>query len=146
MSRLDARGVESLPVVLVLSVALGALAIGIGSRSMTQTKGLLEEQQDLESFNVLIEQARATSFGGIGGERRFDLDLSGGEILVDGRLVQLRIGDEIRRSEILPLPILSGGRENLKIRSNSYSLALRRAASGYGAVMEGDFFLELEGA
>ena len=145
MSRLDARGVESLPVVLVLSVALGALAIGIGSRSMTQTKGILEEQRALESFNVLIEQARATSFGGIGGERRFDLDLSGSEILVDGRLVQLRIDGEIRRSELLHVPILSGGRENMELRSDSYSLILRRAASSYGPVAEGDFFLELEG-
>ena len=145
MFHLDAKGVESLSVVLVLSVALGALALGLGARSMTLTKGILEEQRAMESFNVMIEQARAISFGGVGSERHFDLDLPMSEILVDGRLVQLRIDGEIRRSELLHVPILSGGEENLELRSDSYSLILRRAASSHGSVAEGDFFLELEG-
>lgn len=123
MPNRETGGVGSLPVVIILSVALGVLVLGLGVKALTRTQGLLEDQRAIESFNTLVEQAHAVSSGGIGTKRYFSLDLPNGEILVDGRLVQLEVGGEIRRSEVLPLPI-SGYGKGERIRSGSYSLTL----------------------
>lgn len=133
----DAKGVESLPVVLLLGTALAACALGLGVESMTRARSLGERQRAIESFNTFIERARIASAGGLGGEQWVELELVGGKLVFDANLVQLVVGEEVLRSEVLPLPIVLEG-EGYEIGEGSYAIELRRGA-------EGGYFLEIRG-
>lgn len=125
----DARGVESLPVVLLLGTALAACALGLGVESIARAQSLDERQRAIESFNTFVERARITSAGGLGSEQWVELELAGSKLVFDANLVQLVIGEEVLRSEILPLPIVldSDGDE---IGEGGYAIELRRAPGG----------------
>jgi len=142
MSGEGARGVESLPMVLIISIALGTFALTFGIRSMAHVEDLLDDQKAIESFEALVEHAYLASFGGVGSKQSFELDLPGSEILVRGRLVQLKVENEIRKSKILPLPIiLDGFQIGSSIQSGSYILELQRTSSDLDAAGVGDYFL-----
>ncbi len=131
----DAKGIESLPVLLLLGTALAACALGLGIESMRRAQSLGERQRAIESFNTFVERARITSAGGLGSEHW--VELVGGKLVFDANLVQLVVGEEVLRSEVLPLPIvLEGG--DYEIGEGSYAIELRRGA-------EGGYFLEIRG-
>ncbi|MEA1905232.1 MAG: hypothetical protein U9M97_05095, partial [Candidatus Hadarchaeota archaeon] len=71
----DVRGVESLPIVLIISLALGTFAIALGMKSMVRVRSLLGDQQAIESFDTLVEYVYSIGFGGVGGKRSFELEL-----------------------------------------------------------------------
>ncbi len=138
----DARGVESLPMILIISLALGMFAIVLGTKSMARVGGLLEDQQSIESFDTLVEHVYLISFGGVGGERSFELELPESEIIVRGKIIQLELENEIRRTEVLPLPILLDGFEDeFSIQSGGYTLELQRVSDDSSVLGEGDYFL-----
>jgi len=123
--RHDSAGVESLPVLLLLGIVLAACALGLGMEAMARAQSLGERQRAIESFNTFVERARMASAGGLGSERWVELELSGGKLVVDANLVQLIYGEEVLRSEILPLPVvLNGG--DFEIDAGSYAIELRR--------------------
>lgn len=134
----DDRGVENLPIILLLGVMLGACTLGIGARCLANVRNLSELQQAVDDFNVLVERARIVSAGGEGNIQQIELNLSPGIIVGRGKLLQLVVGDEVRRSEVLPLPILVGGHENWKIINGRYTIELQRNSRGW-------YFLELRG-
>lgn len=140
----DARGVESLPMILIISLALGMFAIVLGTKSMARVGGLLEDQQSIESFDTLVEHVYSISFGGVGGKRNFELELPESEIIVWGKIIQLEIENETLRSEVLPLPILLDGFEDeFSIQSGGYTLELQRVSDDSSALGKGDYFLRL---
>lgn len=138
----DDRGTGSLPVMLIISIALGTFALAFGVKSMTQVRGLLEDQQAVESFDTFIEEVYSISFGGTGSERSFELVLPRSEIVVQGKLVQLKIENEVRRSEVLPLPVFSNGSgSGFSIRSGDYTLRLQRISDNLSVLRNGGYFL-----
>lgn len=137
MTRRNAKGVESLPVVLLLGVTLAASTLAIGTTCLDRAQRLGERQHAIESFNSFVELARMASAGGIGSIQQVELDLNGGKLVVDANLVQLTYSEEVLRGEILPLPIvLDGG--GFEIGTGSYSIELQRDGE-YG------YFLEVRG-
>lgn len=137
MTRRNAKGVESLPVVLLLGALLAASTLAIGTTCIDRAQRLGERQHAIESFNSFVELARMTSAGGIGSIQQVELELNGGKLVFDAKLVQLTYGEEVLRSEILPLPIvLDGG--GFKIGAGSYSIKLQRDGE-YG------YFLKVRG-
>ncbi len=142
MSDRDIRGIESLPMVLVISIALGAFALAFGVKSLTQVRSLLEDQQAVESFDTFVERVYSISFGGTGSEQSFELDLPRSEIIVQGKLIQLKIENEIRRSKILPLPVfLDRPGSGFSIRSGNYTLKLQHIPDNSGVPSNGGYFL-----
>lgn len=148
----DMRGVEGLPVVLLLGVIFGACTFGIGAKCLMRAQNATGEQRAIESFNTFVERARAACMGGVGSAQQVRLELSGSRVLVDGRLVQLAVGDGVLRTEILPLPVVDGAGGELG--EGSYLLELKRAtregAGGFilglienGALHVNDYYLEL---
>lgn len=136
MTRRNAKGVESLPVVLLLGAVLAASTLAIGTTCLDRAQRLGERQHAIESFNSFVEQARMASAGGIGSIRQIELGLNGGKLVVDMNLVQLTYGEEILRSEILPLSVvLDGG--GFEIGAGNYTIELRDSEDGY--------FLEVRG-
>jgi hypothetical protein len=131
MMRRDAKGVESLPVVLLLGAVLAASTLAIG------TACLDERQRAIESFNIFVERARMASTGGIGSVQQVELELTGGKLVVDANLVQLIYGEEVLRSETLPLPVVQDG-GGFEIGTGSYAIELLRGG-------EGGYFLEVRG-
>lgn len=131
----NSKGVESLPVVLLLGVALAACTLGLGFRCLGNVQTLRGRQHAIESFDTFVERARMVSAGGVGSTQQVNLELIDGRISVDAELVQLSIGNEVLRSEILPLPIHAGDVEEL--RSGTYVIRLQRDA-------EDGYFLEVE--
>lgn len=123
----DNRGVESLPITLLLGVVLGASAIAIGVTCLDRTQRLSERQRAIDSFNLLVEHAKIISAGGMGSVQLVELDLGDSSILVDGEHVQLLTGGAVTRSEIIPLQMSFDGEQ---LRSGSYLLELERLASG----------------
>jgi len=137
MMRRDAKGVESLPVVLLLGAVLAASTLAIGTACLGRVQRLGERQRAIESFNIFVERARMASTGGIGSVQQVELELTGGKLVVDANLVQLIYGEEVLRSETLPLPVVQDG-GGFEIGTGSYAIELLRGG-------EGGYFLEVRG-
>ena len=135
--RCNAKGVESLPVVLLLGTVLAASTLAIGTACLDRVQRLGERQHAIESFNTFIERARMASAGGIGSIQQVELELNGGKLVVDVNLVQLTYGEEVLRSETLPLPITLESR-GFEIGAGSYTIELQRDG-------ENGYFLEVRG-
>ena len=137
MLQRDAKGVESLPVVLLLGAVLAASTLAIGAACLDRVQRLGKRQRAIESFNSFVERTRMASTGGVGSVQQVELELAGGELVVDANLVQLIYGDEVLRSETLPLPVVQeGGR--FEIGTGSYVIELRRDS-------EDEYFLKVRG-
>ena len=135
--RCNAKGVESLPVVLLLGILLAASTLAIGTTCLDRAQRLGERQHAIESFNTFVERAHMASAGGIGSIQQVELELNGGKLVVDVNLVQLTYGEEVLRSETLPLPIvLEGG--GFEIGAGIYAIELQRDG-------ENGYFLEVRG-
>jgi len=134
----DARGIETLPMVLLLGTVLGACTLGIGIRCLANVQRLSELQQAVDGFNNFAERARIVCAGGEGNIQQIELDLPTGKIVVEGKLLQLVVRNEIRRSEVLPLPVLVDGNEAQEIINGRYAIELQRNSRG-------EYFLELLG-
>jgi hypothetical protein len=132
----DARGIEALPMILLLGTVLGACTFGIGVRCLGNVQNLTELQQAVDGFNLFVERAKIVCAGGEGNIQQIDLDLPVGSIVVEGNLLQLVVGNEIRESELLPLPIIVCGYETWKIVNGWYEIELQRNSLG-------DYYLDL---
>jgi hypothetical protein len=128
--RLGVKGFEALPIALLVSVLLGACTLSLGIKCLTNLQKLAELQRGDESFNALVERARVVIAGGTGSVQRVDLDLPNCKIVGKGRLLQLLVGEEVRRAEPVPLPILLDGREAWEIGGGSYLIELHRGPLG----------------
>lgn len=137
MMRRDAKGVESLPVVLLLGAVLAASTLAIGTACLDRVQRLGERQRAIESFNTFVERTRMVSAGGIGSVQQVELELTGGKLVIDANLVQLIYGWEVLRSGILPLPVVQEG-GGFEIGTGSYVIELRRDG-------EDGYFLEVRG-
>lgn len=126
----DARGIEALPIILLLGTVLGACTLGIGVRCFGNVQNLTELQQAVDGFNDFVERARIVCAGGEGTVQQIELDLPVGSIVVEGNLLQLVVGNEVRRSELLPLPIIVCGYETWKIVNGRYEIELQRNSLG----------------
>lgn len=124
--------------VLLLGTVLGACILGIGIRCLANAQELSRLQQAVDGFNAFVERARMVCAGGEGNIQQIELDLSTGRIIIEGRLLQLVVGDEVRRSEVLPLPVLVDGHEAREIVSGRYTIELQHNSRG-------EHFLELRG-
>ena len=127
MLKLDARGIESLPVVLLLGAVLGGSTLAIGAACLDQAQRLSGRQRAIDSFNYFVERTRMLSAGGLGSVQLVELELCGGKLTVEKELVQLVINGEIVGSNVLPLPVTTSG---LELSSGSYLLELKRGADG----------------
>ncbi len=131
----DIRGVESLPVVLLLGTLLGVCTLSIGVATLERAQRISERQRAIDSFNLLIETSRFISAGGAGATEVVELEMGSCSILVDGKNLRLMQEDTIVRDEILPLQTLSDMGE---IRSGSYLVELER--------VDGNYILRIRGA
>lgn len=137
MLRRDAKGIESLPVVLLLGAVLAASTLAIGTACLHRVQRLEEQQRAIESFNSFVERACMVSTGGVGNLQQVELELAGGKLVLDSHLVQLIYGEELLRSETLPLPVVQDG-GGFEIATGSYAIELLRGG-------EGEYFLEVWG-
>lgn len=132
----SARGIESLPVVLVLGAVLAACTLGLGARAMIQVTRINERQKAIDSFNSFVERVRMVCAGGIGSAQRVELELGDAEITIESNIVKLVSGEEVLRCELLPLPLVV---EGSNIGGGDYTIELRRSPSG-------EYFLEVKKA
>lgn len=132
--RHDARGVESLPIVLLLGAVLGASTLTIGAACLDQSQRLSVRQRAIDSFNHFVERAWMVSVGGVGNVQLVGLELGDGKLAVDGELVQLQIDGEVVRSDVLPLSISA---PNPELSSGGYLIELKRGT-------DGECFLEVQ--
>lgn len=132
----DARGIEALPMILLLGTVLGACTFGIGVRCLGNVQNLTELQQAVDGFNNFVEAAKIVCAGGEGNVQQIELDLPEGSIEVEGKLLQLVIGNEVRESELLPLPVIIYGYETWEIVNGCYEIELQRDSLG-------DYYLDL---
>jgi hypothetical protein len=149
----EVRGIEGLPVVLLLGAILGASALALGFKAMGRAADTETRQRAIRSFNEFIERARIVALGGVGSTQQVELELSGAQMLFDGRLVQLVDGDETLRSEVIQLPIvtsvgrLDGGRCSMTLkRATNDELQNNELAAALvdnGALRLEDYFVEL---
>ena len=124
----EAKGVESLPVALLLGIVMAACTLGLGLKCIDNAQTFDLRQRAIESFNSFIERARTASAGGFGNTQLVELELGGGEIVVDSKLAQLWIDGEVLRSEVLQLPIHA---KNARLEDGVYEIELKRGAQGY---------------
>jgi len=149
----ETRGIEGLPVVLLLGAVLGASALAIGFKAMDRATDTEARQRAIRSFDEFIERVHIVALGGVGSTQQVELELSGARMLFDGRLVQLVDGDEILRSEVIQLPIvtsiarLDGGRCSMTLkRATNDELQNNervRTLVDNGALQFEDYFIEL---
>jgi len=124
----DCRGVESLPVVLLVGLVLGALTLGVGVSCLSRGKALVDEQRALADFEEFVLRTKHVSSGGVGSWQRVELELPEGAIAIEGRLAQLLWKGEVRMTELLPFPFSS---DAPKLERGNYLLELQRGAGGY---------------
>ena len=124
----EAKGVESLPVSLLLGIVMAACTLGLGLKCIDNAQTFDQRQRAIGSFNSFIERASAVSFGGVGNVQRVELELGGGEIVIDSKLAQLRVGEEVLRSEVLQLPVYA---KNARLENGVYEIELKRGTQGY---------------
>ena len=132
--RRDARGVEALPVALLLGAVLGASTLAIGFACLDQAQRLNERQRAIDSFNFFVERARMLSAGGVGSVQLVEFELVGCKIILDEKLIQLVTGEEVVRSDVLPMPVSAPASQ---LSTGTYLIELKHGA-------DGKCFLELE--
>lgn len=106
MFYLDSRGFADLPVVIILCVLLGSLAVGLALKGIDRARLLEDKQSSIDSFDRFVEAGTELSYGGVGGEEKLSLELSEMKISIEGGVVQLLNENEILRSEHMPVPII----------------------------------------
>ena len=124
----ETRGFESLPVALLLGILMAACTLGLGFRCIESAQRISRHRQAIEGFNSFIERARMVSAGGLGNGQRVELDLGGGEIVIDSNLVQLWMDGELVRSEALQLPVHA---KDSPLVNGVYAIELKRGIRGY---------------
>ena len=149
----EMRGIEGLPVVLLLGAILGASALVLGFKAIGRAADTEARQRAIRSFNEFTERTHIVALGGVGSTQQVELELEGTQMIFDSRLVQLVDGDEILRSEVIQLPIvasidrLNGERCSMILkRATNDELQnneLVRALVDNGALRLGDYFIEL---
>jgi hypothetical protein len=149
----ETRGIEGLPVVLLLGAVLGASALAIGFKAMDRATDTEARQRAIRSFDEFIERVHIVALGGVSSTQQVELELAGTQMFFDGRLVQLVDGDEILRSEVIQLPIvtsiarLDGGRCSMTLkRATNDELQNNervRTLVDNGALQFEDYFIEL---
>lgn len=117
-------GMTGIPIVLILSVFLAAIAIGLGTKSLNRFSSLSGKQRSTRSFDEFFETVTEVGYGRIGETEQVCLELDGGRIIVEGSLVRLEKDNEIFRSEYLSLPLRKLGRDNFNLRSGNFSIEL----------------------
>ena len=128
MSDLDRGGLSAVPVSLILCVFIASLAVTVGVRGLDRAESLQRDQRAVHSFEGFVRVATEVSHGRLGESQRVKLDLEGFEILIDGGLVELRHGEEVLRSEYLPLPVNSHENGIITVRDGIYCLRLEKTA------------------
>ncbi|MGC8817466.1 MAG: hypothetical protein ACP5PX_06680 [Candidatus Hadarchaeum sp.] len=130
----DTRGIESLPVIIMIGAMLAVSSVSIGIDVINRTQRMIDRQRAINSFNLLVEQSQILCAGGVGNSKIVELQLGDGIIILKGNLVQLLSGDSIR-TELLPLPISADENE---LRSGFYLLMICQG-------VDGRFFIKIEG-
>ena len=125
--RHEIRGVESLPVVILLGAVLGASTLGIGLACLDQARRSSERQQAIDSFDLFIQQVRMLSAGGVGSVQLIEIHTGDGVIVLDKNVARLVVDDEVVRSDILPLPVFTS---TPQLSTGSYLVELKRGADG----------------
>ena len=128
------RGIESLPVMLLLGAVLGASTLAIGLTSFDRAQRLDKRQRAIDSFDLFVERALILSAGGVGSVQMVELELGEYKIVLDGKLVRLVADEELVRSDVLPIPVSA---PVFQLGSGAYLIGLKRGA-------DGKCFLELE--
>lgn len=124
----DDAGMESMPMALLLGMALAVSSVAIGVVCIDRAQQAGERQRALESFEFFAERAQLLSAGGVGGAQIVSLELGDCSIVVAGRVVQLTSGSSPLRSEILPMELVIEGGE---LRSGNYSIETVRTDDGH---------------
>lgn len=132
-ARSEIQGFAGLPIVLILSVLLGAIALGLGLRGLERTEQLIDEQRSVQSFNRLVEASTELSYGSMGGERLVRLELSERRIEVEGNLIRLKSNDGTKEVETLPLTLREGCEDTFAMESGVFLLKLEREHSCLGS-------------
>lgn len=123
------EGVAGLPIIVILCVFLGAIALSLGIKGLDRARGLVDDQRAIQSFNKLVEAGTELSYGGMGNEKRVRLKLPKSKIHVDGRLIKLKKENQSIKVETLPLPLRRGIRKEFSLESGIFLLELEPVPS-----------------
>jgi hypothetical protein len=124
-SGLDVRGIESLPIFLLLTAFLSVTTAGLGLKAVEMFETKRDEQICLHEFCEFLEKAREVCYGA--GEAK--VTLSRAEIVLRGNLVLLN-----RPPRVESLPV-SFSRDAV-LKEGVYTISLKKTNSGW--------FLEIE--
>lgn len=127
---LDERGIECLPVTLLLSTLLAASTLVLGLSCLDRFQRLNERQRAMESFDTFVAKIKTVIAGGPNSLQFVELETPNAKIVARGTLLQLWAGEEILRSEIVPLPVLLGDQSNWEIRDGRFAVELQLDSSG----------------
>lgn len=109
---------------LILCVFLGFLAIGIGEVTLTQFSEITNKQKSINKFEEFVELATETCYGELERKKEIKLGLKNYKISIEGKLIQLKDGEETIKSDYLPLPFILDGKEKSTIRNGVFLIKL----------------------
>lgn len=84
----------------------------------------------MESFDTFVAKIKTVIAGGPNSLQFVELETPNAKIVARGTLLQLWAGEEILRSEIVPLPVLLGDQSNWEIRDGRFAVELQLDSSG----------------
>ncbi len=124
------KGIVDTPIVLILCVSLGLLAIGLGEKTLIRLGEIKDTQTSIKEFDDFIEFATETCYSELEIERKIALNLNGYKISIDGKIAQLRKEKETIRSEKLPIPLVFAENEKSTIEKGNFLLKLTKSSKG----------------
>lgn len=136
-------GMAGVPMVLIISVFLAAVAIGLGTKSLERFSFMRSKQKSIQSFDKFVEAATVIGYGEIGRSKQVYLELDGGRIIVEGSLARLERDNETFRSKYLPLPIRNYGRDKFSIRTGNFSIELAESDRSLNEDNKREIFLSV---
>jgi hypothetical protein len=116
----DLKGIESLPVFLLVTATLSTLVVGTGVRMVEIFDEKRDEQISLDEFQKFVEKARSVCYG-LG---EVQVTLSKAEILLDGKFAKLLSPPRV---ESLPISFF----ERLVLKRGTYTIRLRKDGGGW---------------
>ncbi len=140
----DRRGIVGLPVILIICVFLASVTVAVGFEGLKRLGSMKKDQEAINCFERLVRSATRVGYGRVGEREKIKVDTGGYGIRFDGRLIELREGDEVLRAERLPLPVRIDGKQGTSIDEGSYWIRLERTSNFFDLLGEGDLFLKLE--
>lgn len=126
---MDHSGIVDLPIVIILSIMLGLIAISIGYTGLNQVESMTKERQEIRSFNRFVEESKTVKRGFPNESKQVEISFDSSRLVFENRLVRLVRNGEVKRVTEFPIPFYKDNSSEFFLEGGNYEIELSDSLS-----------------